>query len=235
MSSPQDALRSQLLKALPGLDEVQLEEALRDIEQLKERDPLAVLQKDSFAGGEKGGLLNMVKLAPNYEIAMYLAQATGACIVTDSVFRWTELKGAIRERAGGPISGLAALSGIIQRSEFAFPQDVADIAALASDKTFAAYPAWMRDVFKYLLNVADRGAKPNLEGHLNARFARAHSPAQAAIRKARIPAKEARISCVFPLGGIQDNAVNRLLLMSSSERHLPSVPMAFFIEERVTD
>ena len=31
-------------------------------------------------------------------------------------------------------------------------------------------------------------------------------------------------------GGIQDNTVNRLLLMSSSERHLSDVPMAFFIE-----
>ena len=35
--------------------------------------------------------------------------------------------------------------------------------------------------------------------------------------------------------GIQDNTVDRLLLMSSSEKHLPSVPMAFFIEERPTD
>ncbi|CCA89914.1 conserved hypothetical protein (plasmid) [Novosphingobium sp. PP1Y] len=31
-------------------------------------------------------------------------------------------------------------------------------------------------------------------------------------------------------GGIQDNTVNRLLLMPSSEHHLPSVQMAFFIE-----
>jgi hypothetical protein len=37
------------------------------------------------------------------------------------------------------------------------------------------------------------------------------------------------MSCIFPPGGIQDNTVNRLLLMSSSERHLSNVPMAFFI------
>jgi hypothetical protein len=36
--------------------------------------------------------------------------------------------------------------------------------------------------------------------------------------------------CAFPLGGVQDNTVNRLLLMSNAERHLPSVPMAFFIK-----
>jgi hypothetical protein len=38
--------------------------------------------------------------------------------------------------------------------------------------------------------------------------------------------------CAFPVGGIQDNTVNRLLLMSGSERHLPNVPMAFFIKGR---
>jgi hypothetical protein len=38
------------------------------------------------------------------------------------------------------------------------------------------------------------------------------------------------MSCVFPPGGIRDNTVNRLLLMSSSETHLSSVPMAFFVE-----
>ncbi|HEY6983602.1 hypothetical protein, partial [Reyranella sp.] len=71
----------------------------------------------------------------------------------------------------------------------------------------------------------------NVEANLNARFARAHSPAQAMIKKARMVARECRISCAFPAGGIQDNTVNRLLLMSSSERHLPSVPMAFLIED----
>lgn len=174
-----------------------------------------------------------MKLAPNFEITMYLAQVTGSCIVTDCVFRWNEVRRAIRQQAGG--AGLNTLASNIECSLFAFPQDVADIAALTSDKTFAAYPALMRDVFKYLSNLGDRGPKPNFEAHLTARFARAHAPAQATIETANIPTKEARISCVFPSGGIQDNTVNRLLLMSSSERHLPSVPMAFFLEERVAD
>jgi hypothetical protein len=235
LSQPREALRSQVLKASPGLDEAKLEETLRFIEQLKERDPLAVLQEGSWARGKEGGLLTMMKLAPNFEMTMYLAQATGACIVTDSLFRWTELKRAIRKRAGGPYSGLATLAHGIERSEFAFLQNVADIASFAFDKTFAAYPALMQDIFKYLSNFGDRGPKPNREAHLISRFGKAHAPVQTAIRKARIATKEARISCVFPSGGIQDNTVNRLLLMSSSEKHLPSVPMAFFIESRTAN
>jgi hypothetical protein len=57
-----------------------------------------------------------------------------------------------------------------------------------------------------------------------------HAAAQAGFKKSGVPAKEGRISCVFPPAGMQDNTVNRLLLMSSSERHISSVPMAFFID-----
>ena len=229
MLLPPDALRSELLKASPDLDKVKFEEALRGIEWLKEQDPLAVLQEGSFAGGEKGGQFNVMKFAPNFEIAMYLAQATGSCIVTDTLIRWKEIKRAIHQRVGRS-NNLSALTHSIERSVFAFPQTVADIEALASDKTFAAYPGLMRDVFKYLSKLGDRGPKPNVEGHLAARFTRAHLPAQTVIKKARIPAEEARITCVFPPGGIQHNNVNRLLLMSSSENYQPSVPMAFFIQ-----
>ena len=231
MSLPQGALRSQILKALPELDEVKIEETLRYIEQLRECDPLAVLQEESLAGGKDGGQFNLMKLAPNFEIAMYLAQATGSCIVTDSMFRWNEVKRAIRPRADG--AGLDTLAKSIEDSSFAFPQNISDVAALASHKTFAAYHALMRDAFKYLSNLSVREPKPNFEAHLVARFAKLHGPAQTMIEKARASAKKARISCVFPNGGVQDNTVNRLLLMSSSERHLPSVPMAFFIEGRV--
>jgi hypothetical protein len=88
----------------------------------------------------------------------------------------------------------------------------------------------MRDAFGYLSKLDDRGQKPNYEKHLSARFARIHARAQSAVKKAGIPIEEARMFCAFPVGGIQENTVNRLLLMSSSERHLPNVPMAFFIK-----
>jgi len=226
MSIPRLALRSQLSQASPELDEAKLDESLSYIERMKEDDPLAVLQEDSYAGGEKGGQFNVMKLAPNFEMAMYLAQATGACIVTDSAFRWRE----IRKAAGTPYPGLAPLARNIQSAEFAFPQNCKDVGAFAFGKT--AYPELFRDVFKYLARLSERGPKPNREAQLIGRFGKVHAAAQAAIKKSRVPAKEARISCIFPSRGIQDNAVNRLLLMSSSEKHLPHVPMAFFIEER---
>ena len=230
ISMPKEILRAELLKATPGLDEAALEETLRYIEKLKERDPLFDLQGDPLGGGAEGEQFALMKLLPNFEMAMYLAQATGSCIVTDSLHRWSEIKGAIPLGAGALLNAFARRVG---DRTFAFPQVVDDIAALAEEGALAAYPALMRGAFKYLSNVDARDANPNFEAHLAARFARTHDRAQARMGMNGVRTKVARISCLFPLGGIWHNTVNRLLLMSSSEAHLPSLPMAFFIEGHV--
>ncbi len=230
MSLPPDAMRSQLSKAFPELDDRQLEDTLKGIEQIKERDPLAVLQEDSMASGEKGGQFSLMKLAPNFEMAMYLAQATGSCIVTDSAFRWQEICRAVNRPSRLSEAVIPALANKIETSTFAFPQNGHHIERLAAETIFASYPALMGETFNYVSKLGDREPKPNCDARLAARFGRMHPLSQAAIKKARIPARQASVSCIFRLGGIQDNTVNRLLLMSSSERHLPSVPMAFFIK-----
>ncbi|MGO9769730.1 MAG: DUF4238 domain-containing protein, partial [Roseiarcus sp.] len=230
MLMPPDAMRRQLGKLLPHLDEKQVELAMQYSERKRELDPLAVLQEGSLEGGKGGGQMNMFKLVPNFEMLMYLAQATGACIVTDSPFRWSEVQRAIRKRYKAATPGLATLVADIERSKFAFPQNVTDVVAAAMNKTGAGYPDLLRDLFKYLSNLEERGAKPNREAQFVGRFAKAHAAAQDDFKKSGMPIKEGRISCAFPPGGIQDNTVNRLLLMSSSERHLSGVPMAFFIE-----
>jgi hypothetical protein len=198
--------------------------------RLREDDPLAVLLEGSLEGGKGGGQMNMFKLLPNFEMTMYLAQATGASIVTDSPFRWTEVQGAIRRRFEGATPGLAALVTDIERSKFAFPQNITDVVDAALKKTGAGYPDLLRALFKYLSNLAERSAKPNHEAQFVGRFSKVHAAAQRKFKKSDLPVKEGRITCIFAPGGIQDNTVNRLLLMSSSERHLSSVPMAFFIE-----
>ncbi len=97
MMMPRDAIRARFLKSSPELKDEELEELLDGVERLKERtDPLAVLQEDSLGGGEKGGQMRLMKLAPNFEITLYLAQAMGASVVTDSIFRWNEMKRAMR-------------------------------------------------------------------------------------------------------------------------------------------
>jgi hypothetical protein len=169
-------------------------------------------------------------LPPPTRARSALPNSTGACIVTDRPFRWNEVQGAIRRRFKAATPGLAPFVTDIERSKFAFPQNATDVVAAALSKIGAGCSDLLRDLFEYLSNFEERGPKPNREVQFVGRFAKAHAAAQAAFKKSGVPVKEGRISCVLPLGGMQDNTVNRLLLMSSSERHLSNVPMAFFIE-----
>ena len=130
-------------------------------------------------------------------------------VLNEGVLEHTEVQGAIRRRFKAATPGLGTLVSDIERSRFAFPQSGMDVVAAALNKTCAGYPDLFRDLFKYLSNIEDRGAKPNREAQLVGRFARTHAAAQADLQKSGVSVKEGRISCVFPPGGIQDNTVNR--------------------------
>lgn len=230
MSLPADALKRQLAKSDPKLTETELDDLVQGMRTLKEMDPLAPLQEDTLDGGKKGGQLNMMKLAPNFEMAMYIAQATGACIVTDSPFRWVEIAAAAS--LSSPTAKLAQLRESIQNTDFAFLQDPDDAAEFFLSKTVDGYPQTMISAFDYLENGHGQPIKPNFESGLNARFKKLHEKRQKTIEKSGVFVRQARLQCLFPADGIQENSINRLLLMSSSEYHLASVPMAFFIVPR---
>ena len=104
-----DAMRRQLRKLNAGLSEEEVEALMRAGVRMREAYPPAVLQEGSLEGGKGGGQMNMFKLVPNFEMTMYLAQATGACIVTDSPFRWKR----------GPERHPAAIQGCDSRSRAA--------------------------------------------------------------------------------------------------------------------
>jgi hypothetical protein len=174
------------------------------------------------------------KILPNFEIAMYVAQATGSCIVTDSVFRWRELV-ATAECDTRSVSSLIQLRASMEQAEFSFPYDVQEIGTLSEQGVFRGYPDVMRKIFKYLSILSVKGTKPNVEASINAEFKRVHASTILAAKKSGAHQLRARVSCLCPASGIQDNTVNRLLLMSSSEHHLPSVPMALFVKSNALE
>lgn len=227
---PDDRLITQFKEDYPEITDASIADMLKGIEHLKESDPLVALAENIFGGDKHGGQFQLFKLAPNFEMTMYLAQATGAAIVTDSPFRWRELQGALRPRTGPVVAHLDALAGEIEGAVFHFPHEALDVARLSFDGKLVGYPRLMGEAFTYLNRIAVRGPKPNWEAAAAARFAREHKEAQAAIASRGFVGNCGRIRCAFPAGGIQHNTVNRLLLMSSSEHHSPTVPMAFFIE-----
>lgn len=227
---PRDAQEARMRENFPDLDDAGRAEMWCALEWMKEQDPLTALQDGIFGGGEEGGQVRLMQMGPNFEIAMYLAQATGASIVTDSAFRWQEILRAARSRVGTPPARLQGLAAKITDTTFPFPNDPDRIVRLAHDGTFGAYQSLYAEMFRYLASVAARAPKPNFEAGLAARFTRALEAGQKALGKRKEPGNEGRISCVFAPTGIQDNTINRLLLMSSSEHHLPMVPIAFYIQ-----
>ena len=229
MSMPPEGHRAQLRRSSPELDEVGIEEALRGIRRLQELDPLAAVQ-DGLLGDGRGGQLSLSRMAPNFEMALYIAQATGASIVTDSPHRWREMKLAVTRQDGCQTSAIPAFAKALAASPVGFVNEIDDFFAVAATGAFDGYSSLMRDAFKYLAELENRGAKPNWEAGLAARMARLHRDSQARLRKTGRSFTSGRMRGLFPMGGIRDNTVNRLLLMSSSEHHLHSVPMALFIE-----
>lgn len=223
LGMPRDALRSMMAK-LPESEGIEdADELMAFIDQMKLDDPLAILQEDSF---ESGGQFEIMKMAPNFEMSMYLAQATGAQILTDSPFRWKELQAALNRRYIGTEMSLKELRGAVGSTPFRFPVGHQAIEALAASGAFSDITSAFRGAYNYLRDRKVEEVKPNYEAQLAARFVRGKQAADTAISGADIPCTIGRVTSMFRIGGFQDNTVSRLLLMSSSEHHLPWVPMA---------
>ncbi|MBK8770097.1 MAG: DUF4238 domain-containing protein [Rhizobiales bacterium] len=230
MLMPDEALSRMIREINPDFDEQEVERVLAASVRMREDDPLAVLQEGSLDGGRDGGQISIFKLAPNFEMTMYLAQAMGACIITDSPFRWSEIEIAAQKPNRIATSGLTSLAADLERSIFHFPQDSMDVAAAAQKQIGVGYSGFFQDLFRYLRRVPEQGEKPNREAQLMSQFRRMHWSAEREFRKLDVPMKLGNILSAMPRGGIQNNTVNRLLLMSGSKSHSPSVPAAFFMK-----
>ena len=220
MSMPDDGLRRQLRTSSPELSETEMDDVVAHIRRARDLDPLAAVHEGLLDG--KGGQLNLAKMAPNFEMALYIAQATGASIVTNSPHRWREIQLAVARQGGGQPMPIPALVKAIGAKPMGFVNDLGDFFAAASTQAFDGYPPGLRDASKYLAQIEQRGIKPNFEAGLAARLRRLHRTSQAALRKKVKSFSLGRVHGLFPAGGIHDNTVNRLLLMSSSEHHLPA-------------
>ena len=109
------------------VENAEFEKMVETMKRMREDDPYAVLQEEEFLKGKDGGQFSTLKLAPNFEMAMYVAQATGAAIVTDHSIRWKEMLFTICARGGHPIHHLTELADTIQTSRFSLPQHYGEI------------------------------------------------------------------------------------------------------------
>ncbi|MCZ8104944.1 MAG: DUF4238 domain-containing protein [Burkholderiales bacterium] len=227
LNMPQDALAERILQVVGDDDPIPTNILLDVVDRMKVDDPLAILQEHSLTNG---GQFEVMKMAPNFEIAMYLAQATGAQVLTDSPFRWKELQAALARRYLSTTPALIELQREIASTPVEFPLGHEAILRIFDDPSFREIGSLFRSAFSYTDTRTAESLKPNFEAQLAARFRRHRDSTRSLIARARIPTVAARLTTAFCLGGFQDNTINRLLLMSSSEQHLHSVPMATLID-----
>ena len=228
---PESALLEKIFKPNKKMDDQKIDIAKDLIQRLKENNPLVDLGDNPLSKND-GGQMSFLQLAPNFEMAMYLAQATGASIITDSPFRWREIQFAIQSTFLENSSPLRQLKAAIENTTFIFPQTPNVLPSLKALTKFKAYDKIISRTFRYLSNIEKSGVKNNLECSLEARFNRTHTSAQKELMSMNTPKKTGKILCAFPYGGIRHHTVNRLLLMSNSDQHLQNAPMAFFIQPR---
>lgn len=227
LNLPKETLAKRMLETVGEDEPIGIDALVELIEQMKLDDMLAILQPDTLMDG---GQFEVMKMAPNFEMAMYLAQATGAQILTDSIFRWTELQAALARRHLGTTPALIELQREIASTPVEFPVGHPAIFRVLDHRAFRGMESLFRAAFAYTASRTADNLKPNFEAQLAARFRRERDSMKALIASSKVPAVPARLTTAFRFGGFQDNTINRLLLMSSSEHHLHSVPMATLIK-----
>ncbi|WP_079211004.1 hypothetical protein [Brucella pituitosa] len=227
MNMPKDALVEHISQVRSDDDSIPMDTLVDILDQMKVDDTLAILQEDSLTNG---GQFEIMKMAPNFEMAMYLAQATGAQILTDSPFRWKELQAVLARRHLSTTPALIELQREIASTPVGFPVGHQAILGIFDAPSSRRMEAIFRAAFSYTSTRTVKNLRPNFEAQLAARFRRERNLMESLIARAKVPAVKARLTTALRLGGFQDNTVNRLLLMSSSDQHLHSVPMATLIE-----
>jgi hypothetical protein len=85
------AQRIKLLEDEFHLPQAEAESIVKALESMAEASPLMVLQK---LGPGNGGQFIQSCMAPNFEMALFLGQVTGAVLLTDSETRWKQLSKA---------------------------------------------------------------------------------------------------------------------------------------------
>lgn len=229
-SASEERQRSMLRRSSPDLPPEDVDRMVEAIRLDRGLDPLASLRSgDAGSVIPDGGLLMLLHMAPNLELSLYLAQATGSIIVTDSPHRWKELRGMSRQLPGEPPQLVPEFRTAVQGAVHNFLGSQEAVERAHATGASQAYRSLVHDIVRHL-TAKDRKPKPNWASQLKGRFARAHAGMGAEIRKHGAPSLPARIECIAPSGGIRDNTINRLLLMSNVDHHADHVPMAFFIQ-----
>ena len=223
---PKEAQKHRIKRAVPHITDNELEETLAYFAARRQPDQLSLLQ-DDLISSDKGGQLLVPKMSPNFEMSLYVAQATGSLIVTDSQTRWGEIMEAQNRTDGVVKYPWNSLTEFIKGKEMLLSGDQAESFEWRQSGKLRDVRNSMKNIYNAATTVApDRNAVDRQRDE----FERSWLAKSTRIDGTRSSFK-ATFECVIPEGGFIHNNVQRLLLTSGVENHTDSVPIAILINE----
>jgi hypothetical protein len=223
---PKDAQKQQVKRALPHLTDQEIENTLEHITRKRQADPLALLQDDAICGTERGQVI-VSNMSPNFEMSLFIAQATGALLITDNRTRWEEITRA-QNRTNGVINyPWNDLTNFIKGKEQVLSADERENFALRRSGKLQGLRSAMRHIYNAVTTTALNAGTVD---RLKQRFEMACSGNFTKTGETENSFK-ASFECLIPEGGIVHNNVQRLLLSSEVQHHTNSVPMAILVSQ----
>lgn len=210
-----ESVQTQQIKAfMPDISD-------NDLAQMKtflKENPLAMMQNSDL--GNYGQLL-LINMTPNYEMALFIAQATGAIIVTDSESRWYEFQRAQGQEHGMVVYPWEELSSAF--SEIILYTD--DLENIYSNTEFVAVRKKLKDINDIVIQgLVDSDIVDKLKREMINCLTKI---------KHLSDGKEvycAKIQSLMPKGGFVDKNVQRLLIQSNCEYYLHSTKIIIYVE-----
>jgi hypothetical protein len=221
-----EQLIQQIAKSSPELSMAEIDNVVQYMKSLNEDDPLALLQEDLYT---QGGQLMMSIMSPNFEMALFMAQVTGATILTDSKTRWEEINTAQVRKFGVASYPFKEISDLIADKKFVFCADPHS----AFNNCIRENCGSLRKLFREVLNEAkmvDNDPYANLIKRYINDFQKGFNSVARIIDRHEEYLFRVKMNILMPKGGYVHNNVQRLLLKSGSQHHLNNVSMAIFIE-----
>jgi hypothetical protein len=208
---PKASQENMARRADPNAPEEYVQYYLRHLEQMREENPLVLLRDDVFKGGADGGQLTPLQMAPNFEMMLMIAQATGAFVVTDSHHRWGELQDACHRDGGIVRSRMPKVRDHVSKAGLPVCEDLLGADAMLVDGKLQEHRKWV-EMLNAGLSAADA---PLPEGKLTHEFDRATGNVERQFGDNASAGLAGRFQYLAPAGGIYHNSVRRLMVRSS--------------------
>ena len=218
---PERYIKRKLNEISPNYTEEEIKNTLKLIEHKRQNDQFCLLQ-DNVLDKEKGGQLSVYVMAPNFEISLFLAQATGSILITDSEFRWAEIKNAQHRNNGFLINNRTELTSLINEKKYPLIIDCKAAFQIRSKGKTKHFREAMRSIFL----TASSDAKTD---NLKYQFNRAYENDIKNLSIITNSSFDRNIECLIPKGGIVCQNVQRLLLSRDVKNYSKNLSMAMFI------